>query len=402
VDTARALVAGVIEGFYGPPWTWDERRDLIEALSEWGGDWYVWAPKSAPTHRDDWRAPFTAAEIAGFASLAGRGVALSVGLTPGADATPGDVVHKLSPVVDHVDGFTLCFDDLDDLGSSARHAAIANEVLERLERPVWLVPTHYAGVVGSTYLDTIADEIRSDIPIMWTGPTVVTDAITTDDARRRARALRGRPPLLWDNTPVNDAMMRDLLHLGPYSGRDSGLRSEIAGVLVNPMEFAIASRPTIRSAMAWARGRDHLAEWRDEVDRLGLRILAEATSFAGDRHWPGDEPTHEWWTAVRDLADPADSRLSTWTEAARQGARAALALLDIEGRTNEPAKVLAVLGAIGAWRQWNRTEVSTLGRGPRLRPVFSQDESGRFRFESAAVANGVSLVDRIALRVLGQ
>lgn len=397
----RRPVAGVIEGFYGPPWSWDERRAMIDAVAAWDGDWYVWAPKSEPRHRDAWAEPFTADEVSGFGSLRQRGVHVSVGLTPGFDATTDAVLAKLAPLDDVADGFTICFDDLDDHRGATRHATIANAVLGGFGRPVWLVPTHYAGTSDSDYLRALSDGLDPSIQVMWTGRTVVTDTIHAYEADARAAVTGNRPPLIWDNTPVNDALMRNLLHLGPYTGRADGLRDRISGVLANPMEFASASRPTVRSAIAWTRGRDHLAEWHEEIDALGLRGLAEATAFPGDPHWPGDEPTRGWWSAIADLPDPDDPRLARWVSAARDGARAVLALVDVEGRIGEPERLRPVMGAVMAWRGWTTHEASTFGRGPRMRPVFGQDESGRFVFEAASVAESVALVDRVAARVLG-
>jgi len=392
----------VIEGFYGPPWSWAERREAVGLLAQWGGNWWVWAPKSDPRHRDAWREPFDASEIAGFDSLGGAGVGISVGLTPGADASVAEVVAKLAPVDGTADGFTICFDDLEEQDAARRHALVANGVAEAFGKPVWLVPTHYAGTAGSEYLDVLCRELRPEIEVMWTGSTVVCDTVTAAEAADRTAACHGRAPLLWDNTPVNDAMMRDLLHLGPFAGRDPGLRGRLSGVLVNPMEYATASRPTVRSAMAWANGRDHLAEWRDEVDSLGLAVLAEATSFPGDPHWPGDTPDRRWWESVRDLAEPADARLGPWVAAARAGAQSALALLEAHEAGGTPRGAAKTVAAALAWRSWRNTGgPCVLGRGPRVRPVFTQDESARFVPSPGVATDGPSLVDLLARRTLG-
>lgn len=399
---SRVSVAGVIEGFYGTPWTWAERRAISERIAAWGGNWYVWAPKSAPHHRDRWRESFDADEIEGFASLRGTGVSISVGLTPGADATLADIVEKLAAVDHVVDGYTLCFDDLEEQDAGRRHAMLVNGVAERFGRPTWIVPTHYAGTASSPYLEALVAELAPEIAVMWTGETVVCDRITRAQADARRAVCGGRRLLLWDNTPVNDAMMRDLLHLGPYVGREDSLRESIAGVLVNPMEVATASRPTVRSAIAWAFGRDHIAEWRDELDVVGLAVLAEATSFPGDHHWPGDAPGVDWWTSVSGLADPDDERLVPWVEAARSGAKAVLALLDLDGRRDDPDRAAAAVGAALAWRAWRtRGEVSSLGRGPRVRPVFTQNADGRFAALAGVATDHPSLVDLVARRVFG-
>jgi hyaluronoglucosaminidase len=83
------MIRGVIEGFYGTPWTTDDRKACIDLLADHGANAYVWAGKSEPRHRDRWRDPFLPEELDGFAELARHreGVRLIVGLTPGADAT---------------------------------------------------------------------------------------------------------------------------------------------------------------------------------------------------------------------------------------------------------------------------------------------------------------------------
>ena len=73
---------GVIEGFYGDPWTQQERLGCIDALAGMGANAYVWAPKSEPRHRDAWRDHFTAGELSDFAALIARSdkVTVSIGL----------------------------------------------------------------------------------------------------------------------------------------------------------------------------------------------------------------------------------------------------------------------------------------------------------------------------------
>jgi hyaluronoglucosaminidase len=51
-------VRGVIEGFYGPPWSHTERLDLIRFCGEHGLNTWVHAPKDDPHHRELWRDPY--------------------------------------------------------------------------------------------------------------------------------------------------------------------------------------------------------------------------------------------------------------------------------------------------------------------------------------------------------
>lgn len=398
------MIAGVIEGFYGPPWSFAERAACLDRLAEWGGNWYVWAPKSEPRHRELWNEPFTADEIDGFATLATRtSVRISIGLTPGAEATSTEVAAKLKPIVDAgAHGITLCFDDLPALGAGRRQREIANDIASRFATEVWLVPTHYTGSERSPYLDELCAGLDPRILVMWTGAHVVNDRITAQDARGRTDATGGRRPLVWDNTPVNDALMSEALHLGPYTGREAELRDVIAGVLINPMEFAGASMPTVCSALAWCAGRDHRAAWNEYVDAHGWRRLAEATAFPDDEHWPGARPTREWWAevAAMEIHDPA---VEPWANAAREGATLVLRALDlVENPPSDPQhRAMAIIGLAIAWRSWRRSSVLVFGAGPRLRPVLGNDSTGRFTWDRASFQDSASLVDDVVGRVIG-
>lgn len=400
-------ILGVIEGFYGTPWYHENRLSCIDFLAEHGWNTYVWAAKLEPRHREKWNEPFTEEEITHFAELAARSprVQVAVGLTPGDGATADQVIAKLSPAI--TAGCTivvLCFDDLPVLHSARQHQNLAHAVRDILGCPVWIVPTHYAGVEGSEYLSAICDGLHPDIDVMWTGTTVVTDTITVGAATSRATATHNRAPLVWDNTPVNDARMRGHMHLGPYTGRDPQLLDVCSGVLLNPMEEFAASLPTLMSAVAWSHGDDPIVAWADFVDSHGLRRLAEATSYRGDAHWPGERPTREWWESVANMT-VADSQLEPWVTAAQEGARLALAALNVietRGTMTDRDRNIALFQLMG-WGHHRARTARTFGAGPRVRPVATQDENGRFVLLPESVEESESLVDQIvssAIRAL--
>src|SRR5205085_2742106 len=85
---------GVIEGFYGRPWTWPERAKVVRAMGALGASTYFYAPKDDPLHRASWRTPYDAVGIAEFETLAdlGRAVGVNVvyGISPGADIDPSN------------------------------------------------------------------------------------------------------------------------------------------------------------------------------------------------------------------------------------------------------------------------------------------------------------------------
>jgi hypothetical protein len=326
-----------------------------------------------------------------------------IGITPGSEATTEQLADKLRSAIERgCHGIVLSFDDLPVLNAATKHRNLANELIEELKTQVWLVPTHYAGTTSSPYLETLFDGLHDDVLVMWTGVHVVNDSITAIDAQLRTTACDSRKPLLWDNTPVNDAIMSEALHLGPYASREITMRDEISGLLLNPMEFALASRPTIASALAWARGDDAMSAWQNYVAMHGLTEIAYATAFPDDPHWPGARPSDEWWQSVADM-NPSNLEAGClpWVDAAKQGADLVLSARKLIAEPGEPE--LSVLGRFHLavkWRTWERLPVLTFGAGPRIRPVVTNDENGKFAYRSGTVISTTSLVDDEVMRCL--
>ena len=292
---------GVIEGFYGPPWSPGDRVELIEFCAERGMNAYVYAPKNEAKHRARWREPYDHGEQALFAELVRRcracGVRLGFALSPGLDIDYGSTADrralrdKLQAAVDlGVDWVVVAFDDLPGRTSSGKdqaellawlHEELADDGALRLS----LVPTEYAGTCASPYLADLAAGLPPEVDVMWTGPQVVSSTITAADARQRAEALSGRPPLLWDNYPVNDGQMAPSLFLGPYVGRDPELAETCSGVLCNPMPLAHASRVALATAAEFLRAPERYRPqeaWERAIADVGgsgapvLRRLATA------------------------------------------------------------------------------------------------------------------------------
>lgn len=399
------MISGIIEGFYGPPWSHETRLDFIDFLADHGGNTYVWAAKLEPRHRDLWADDFTSDELGQFAELAShcKSVQVLIGLTPGSQATVEQLISKLRPAIDNgCNGIVLSFDDLPVLDAATKHRDLANGLIEQLNTQVWLVPTHYAGTTSSPYLEKLFDGLHEDVLVMWTGVHVVNDLITARDAQRRTSACNHRKPLLWDNTPVNDAIMSEALHLGPYASRETALRDEILGLLLNPMEFAAASKPTVASALAWMRGEDAFSAWEEIVSGYGWAEIAAATAFPDDPQWPGARPSHEWWQSVAAMQpEDLDVGCQPWIDAAKQGAELVMAARKLlAGSDDSEMSVLGRFHLAIKWRTWKRLPVLTYGGGPRIRPVVTNDENGKFAYRNGTVILTTSLVDDEVMRCL--
>jgi protein O-GlcNAcase/histone acetyltransferase len=298
------FLSGVIEGFYGPPWSAAERGLLFDQMAAWGLATYLYCPKDDLHHRAVWREPYDEAEASDMSALVAasqaRGVRFMYGIGPGLDIRYGsaqdrrDLRERCLQMLDiGCDGLALLFDDIpdriepDDLarwGSLARaQADVANEAIAhaRSHRPDLVAafcPTPYCGRMvaaghgGGGYLEEIGVALDPSIEVFWTGPEIVSGEITIAHIRDVAARLR-RKPVLWDNLHANDYDGRRML-LGPYSGRPLALRDELGGILTNPNTEFPLNFMALRTLAAYLQARD---DWNDrEAFLLALQEWASA------------------------------------------------------------------------------------------------------------------------------
>lgn len=434
------MTRGIIEGFYGRPWSPADRREVLGFCAERGMDAYVYAPKDDLLHRHEWRTPYAPSARAEFASLARHcesiGMAFGFALSPGLDldfAAPADrqaVLAKLLAALEDGAGWlVLAFDDLPGAVGEADGARQADFVASTAEA-IWLrapdvrvsmVPTQYVGMVASPYLATLAAGLPRSVDIAWTGPWVVSPVLAASDARARANTVDGRPPLVWDNYPVNDGGMARSLFLGPYAGREPGLADEVAGVLCNPMPHAQASCVALATAADFLRdpaGYDPPASWARaiaEVGGPGLDVLAEACADSAlapargtrlhrlvDALEAGDDDAAQEIAAVlraaRDADNPLGAETAPWVEQLRLDARAGLRALDLLAATG-PEQAAAAAWALGA--SWHRSRTAGPGVnvfGPRFAvyPMAGAGPDGNWRVDLArSVVEDQSAIDRL-------
>jgi hyaluronoglucosaminidase len=312
LDRPAMAHRGAIEGFYGSPWTTEERLDQLAFYGRFKLNTYVYAPKDDPFHRDRWREPYPAAELAALRRLveaaADNHVAFTFAVSPGVSicySDPADLaalVAKLDAV--HALGvrsFSVALDDIDPAvwhcpGDADRYGPPSTAVAARAQAdllnavqsgfvatregvaPLQMVPTDYRGTRDSEYRRALRAGLDPVIEVMWTGSYVVPPEITIDQATDAA-ATYGRPVLVWDNTPVNDFPATEgRLILAPYARREPGLSAAVTGVVLNPMNQAAASKVQLVGAADFA--------WNDAAYDPDRARRAAATHLAG----PGADP----------------------------------------------------------------------------------------------------------------
>jgi hyaluronoglucosaminidase len=155
-------------------------------------------------------------------------------------------------------------------------------------RPLQMVPTEYGDLAETPYKATIRHGLDPRVEVMWTGTAVVPAHIHIAEARRAA-AVWGRKVFVWDNYPVNDYDRSvGRLFLAPYSNREPGLHRQLAGIVLNPMNQAAASK------VALTGGADF--SWHDRGYDAAATARFAAAQLAG-----GDEATTEALLAFFDV-----------------------------------------------------------------------------------------------------
>nr|XP_029134990.1 LOW QUALITY PROTEIN: protein O-GlcNAcase [Labrus bergylta] len=257
----RKFISGVVEGFYGRPWTMEQRKELFRRQQKWGLNTYLYAPKDDYKHRMFWRELYSVEEAEQLMTLISaakeHGIEFIYAISPGLDITFSNQkeVSALKRKLDQVThfgckSFALLFDDIDhnmcpadkEVFSSFAHAqvSITNEIYQYLGEPETFLfcPTEYCGtfcypnVPQSPYLHTVGEKLLPSIDVLWTGPKVVSKDISVESIEEVSRILR-RAPVIWDNIHANDYDQKRLF-LGPYKGRSTELIPRLKGVLTNP------------------------------------------------------------------------------------------------------------------------------------------------------------------------
>lgn len=302
---------GIVEGFYGKPWTQEERTDMLSFMSEVGMNAYMYAPKDDQYHRRKWRLPYPAKQMSGLKRLASHArsvnIAFVFAVSPGLSLRYSDkrdadaLVAKMTALHDTgVRDFALLLDDIPAqlVGDADRRAfgslaaaqvALANGVRDRLQRispncRLLVCPTQYHGDPSTDYVLELGNGLHPEIDVMWTGPRVCSQELSYEHTKAVAAALR-RPVTFWDNYPVNDASMKGELHIWPYTGRSPELREVSRGFFLNPMNQAEASKIALGAAAAYMSDPEHYdaeATWRASAARIVGEASVDALAMFRD------------------------------------------------------------------------------------------------------------------------
>ncbi len=310
---------GVVEGFYGTPWSHAVRLSLIDFYGRYKLNTYIYGPKDDPYHSSpNWRLPYPEREQKNIKELVDackrNRVDFVWAIHPGKDIKWNEedyqnLVRKFDLMyADGVRSFAIFFDDIEGEGTNPDRQV---ELLNRLTRefvkakgdvsPLIICPTDYSrlwakpGEDGplSIYGRTLDPSVR----VFWTGDVVCSDVTksTLDWVDSRIK----RPALFWWNYAVTD-YVRNLILQGPVYGLDTSLTDrDMCGLVSNPMEHGEASKLSLYSVAdytwnpkdynpidSWERGLEVMMPRAKEAYRtFAIHSADTETGYRRDESW---------------------------------------------------------------------------------------------------------------------
>ena len=281
---------GYVEGFYGFPWSFNDRKELFEDTSLYKMNTYIYAPKDDPYHRDSWRTLYPAEEAENLTALAqiaaDNNMEFCWTIHPGADYSyNGDsdynkLIAKLEQVYSFgVRQFGIFYDDLSySVANGTRHATVINNAYQYLQdkygdvKPFITVLTRYTNSWGAdmySYFRPFMQLINEDTIVLWTGNSTMS-AITYDYFQwPQNQTGIDRDFGVWWNYPVNDYCDGHLL-MSPLHCLDNDV-TNICSFFLNPMSEADASKVAIYSGAdySWNMGDfDSQSSWERAIYEL--------------------------------------------------------------------------------------------------------------------------------------
>ena len=260
---------GYIEGFYGTPWSFEQRKDMIAFLSLFGMNTHYYAPKDDPYHRDKWDELYPEKELSELSQLLETcnkyymdfyfciAPGLSMKYSSEEDflklARKAEQLYSIG-----VRNFGLLLDDIPenlyfdedktafDGEAVNAHIHISNRFYGYLKQidsncRLTVCPLQYHGKGNEYYISKLGKGIDGSIKIFWTGSNICSQELTVREAVIFENSTN-RKPLYWDNFPVNDAEMQNEMHIGYINGREPDLYRYSEGIISNAMEYCVSSR----------------------------------------------------------------------------------------------------------------------------------------------------------------
>jgi hypothetical protein len=337
-DYANTEIRGFIEGYYGIPWSNEDRISLMEFAGQFKATSYVFAPKDDPYHREKWGEPYPAEMLAEIGEMAQVGNETKTRFV-WTISPLGEVAHiartqgqqaAMDLLPENTEKMLAKFDQLYDVG--VRQFGVLGDDVGNLplDYVVQLMDavSQWADEKGDVYdilycpasynsswawnaaeLNAYEKGFDDNIQIFWTGSTTCAPIVqsTIDTFKNRSNdGVTRRDPLFWLNWPVNDVDMSRVF-LGKGEMLETGIEN-LAGAVTNPMQEAEASKIAIFAVAdyAWNTEKfDAQKSWEDSFNYIEPDAAEEFHTLA--KHMSDADPNGLKLSESEDIKSLLDS-----------------------------------------------------------------------------------------------
>lgn len=294
---------GVVEGFYGEPWSHQTRLSLIDFYGRFKMNYYIYGPKDDPYHSSPyWREMYPAEEAEEIRELVEackrNRVHFVWAIHPGKDIQWNDtdlqnLVNKFEAMYQlGVRAFAVHFDDIEGAGASPYPQTelmnILNEEFVKVKgdvEPLIVCPTEYtrlwANPTERGSLVIYGNELDPSVDVFWTGDAVCSNM--TESTMEWISSRIKRPALFWWNFPVTD-YARHIVMQGPVYGLASTMDdTKTRGIVSNPMEHGEASKLALYSTAdyAWSPEKyNPIDSWERAIECVAPEVKDAYRLFA--------------------------------------------------------------------------------------------------------------------------
>lgn len=382
---------GVVEGFYGTPWSHEVRLSLIDFYGRNKMNCYLYGPKDDPYHScPNWRLPYPeqeARQIRELVEACNRNrVDFVWAIHPGQDIKWNEedynnLVRKFEMMYDlGVRSFAIFFDDISGEGTNpVKQTELLNRLNEEFVRakgdvaPLTVCPTDYsrlwANPTPQGSLSIYGKTLDPSVNVFWTGDVVCSDM--TRETMEWVNSRIRRPAFYWWNFPVTD-YARHIVMQGPVYGLDTTLTArEVCGVVSNPMEHGEASKLALYGVADYTwntAAYNAIDNWERGIEALTPEAADAYRTFAihSCDTETGYRRAESWETRTFRIAEYTQEEYDALL-------REFLAIEQVPARMEAGCRNEALLGELRPWL----TEFGKLGtRGRKTLELIKTYEAG--------------------------
>lgn len=300
---------GFIEGFYGVPWSHEDRMNLMKDTSEYKMNTYIYAPKDDPYHRLSWKELYPEQEAKQISELAKAGAENNFNfcwtIHPGATLQFTDedfdaLINKFEQLYSlGVRQFGVLFDDTDDWSRGQMQAEWINKIDTEFVKakgdvaPMIVISARYNSAWGPNmdrYFKPFMQTLHDDIQVMWTGHATMSNVSKEVFEWPKVQTGVDKDVAVWWNYPVNDYCDSRIL-MAPLHNLNQDL-DNVSGFFSNPMNQAEASKVALYSIADYTWNTDafdYMKSWETSIEKFVPEVKEEFMRFASNTCYLKDD-----------------------------------------------------------------------------------------------------------------